>query len=403
MEQVKRISRKRVYEIIQLGNDDDALNVAFDVVSISMVLLNLIIAIVDTFDISAELYSFLGGLELVTVVWFLFEYCLRIWTAEYLYPEITRKAATIRYARSFDGVVDLLSFLPYFLPFFFPTGVVAFRIFRIIRILRLFRINAYYDALNVISDVIKSKKDLLLSSIFIIFILMIASSLCMYSLEHEAQPDVFKNAFSGFWWSVSTLLTVGYGDIYPVTFMGRVFGVAITFLGVGMVAIPTGILSAGFVEQYTKLKDMNDYSYEQDIRFVHLRIAPGHPWAGKSVAQLSLAPGLLLTVIMRRGETMIPRGDTVIHEGDQIVIGAEAFREDKSIELKELVLKKDHPWTGRKIRELDISRRTMIVLVRRDGKPHIPNGNTLLMEGDSVLLYSRFFIPEMDEAKKVKI
>ncbi len=395
--------RKRVYEIIKLGNDDDALNVAFDVVSISMILLNLVIAVVDTFNISEGLYSFLGGIELVTVIWFLFEYCLRIWTADYLYPGYSRKSATLRYARSFDGIVDLLSFLPYFLPFFFPAGVVAFRIFRVIRILRLFRINAYYDALNVISDIIKSKKDLLLSSIFIILILMIASSLCMYSLEHEAQPDVFKNAFSGFWWSVSTLLTVGYGDIYPVTFMGRVFGVVITFLGVGMVAIPTGILSAGFVEQYTKLKDMNDYSYERDIRFVHLRITKGHPWAGRSVEALSLAPGLLLTVILRADKTIVPRGDTVILEGDQVVIGAEAFRDDKNIELKELVLKKEHPWAGRKIRELDISRRTMIVLVRREGTPMIPDGNTVLLEGDVVLLYSRFFIPEMDEARKIKI
>ena len=80
----------------------------------------------------------------------------------------------------------------------------------------------------------------------------------MYGLEHEAQPDVFENAFSGFWWSVSTLLTVGYGDIYPITMPGKVFGIVITFLGVGMVAIPTGILSAGFVEQYTILKNSMD-------------------------------------------------------------------------------------------------------------------------------------------------
>ena len=73
---------------------------------------------------------------------------------------------------------------------------------------------------------------------------MLASSLCMYSLEHEAQPEVFSNAFSGIWWAASTLLTVGYGDIYPITTLGKMFGIFITFLGVGMVAIPTGIISA---------------------------------------------------------------------------------------------------------------------------------------------------------------
>ena len=82
---------------------------------------------------------------------------------------------------------------------------------------------------------------------------MVASSLCMYSMEHEAQPDKFKNAFSGIWWSTSTLLTIGYGDIYPVTVGGKIMAIVISFLGVGMVAIPTGIISAGFVESYTKI------------------------------------------------------------------------------------------------------------------------------------------------------
>ena len=400
---MKLPSRKRVYEIIKLGNDDDALNVAFDVVSISMIVMNLFIAVIETFDISLRLQHFLDGMELVTVLWFAFEYVLRIWTADYLYQDLSRKKATLRYAGSFDGIVDLLCFVPYFLPFFFPAGVVAFRIFRIIRILRLFRINAYYDALNVITDVLKSKKDLLLSSIFIIFVLMIASSLCMYSLEHEAQPDVFRNAFSGFWWSVSTLLTVGYGDIYPVTTMGRVFGVAITFLGVGMVAIPTGILSAGFVEQYTKLKTMSEYAYESDVRFIHLKVNSEHPWIGQKISQLPLPPGLLLAVILRRGDTIVPRGDIVIERGDQLVLGAEAFKDDAGITLKELELGEGHPWVGHRIRELDISRQTMIVMVRRGGRAVIPTGGTQLRAGDTVLLYTKRFIAEIDEARNVTV
>ena len=99
---------------------------------------------------------------------------------------------------------------------------------RIIRIFRLFRINSYYDSLNVIGEVIAGKKQQLMSSVFIILMLMLGSSLCMYSLEHEAQPEVFQNAFSGIWWAASTLLTVGYGDIYPVTTLGKMFGIFIT-------------------------------------------------------------------------------------------------------------------------------------------------------------------------------
>ena len=190
-----------------------------------------------------------------------------------------------------------------------------------VRIFRLFRVNAYYDALNVIGDVIHSKKDQILSSVFIILLMMTASSLCMYSLEHEAQPEVFKNAFSGFWWAVSTLLTVGYGDIYPITIPGRIFGIVITFLGVGMVAIPTGIFSAGFVEQYTRMKSLKDYSMEANIRFVRLEVREGHPWLGQEVSALSLPPGLLIAVVQRQGEVVVPRGNTVIREGDHVVLG----------------------------------------------------------------------------------
>ena len=126
------------------------------------------------------------------------------------------------------------------------------------------------DALNVITEVIRRKRDQILSSVFIIVMLIIASSLCMYSLEHEAQPEVFKNAFSGIWWSVSTLLTVGYGDIYPVTVLGKMFSIIITFLGVGMVAIPTGILSAGFVEQYSLLRSLQITLWRRNLSLLSL-------------------------------------------------------------------------------------------------------------------------------------
>ena len=93
----------------------------------------------------------------------------------------------------------MLSFVPYYLPVFFPMGSVAFRMIRIVRIFRLFRINAYYDSLHVITEVISGKRQQLISSVFIILVLMLASSLCMYSLEHEALPEVFTSAFSGIW------------------------------------------------------------------------------------------------------------------------------------------------------------------------------------------------------------
>lgn len=381
--------KKRIFDIIQIGYDEDWQSRLFDIVLIAMILVNLLIAILSTFEDVKPYTEILNAVEWVTVAVFGVEYCLRVWTAQYLYPKLGRKKAALKYMISFNGIIDMLSFLPQLLPFFFPAGVVAFRMFRVVRIFRLFRINAYYDGLNVIGEVIRSRRDQILSSVFIIFVLMTASSLCMYGLEHEAQPDVFRNAFSGFWWAVSTLLTVGYGDIYPITVLGRLFGIAITFLGVGMVAIPTGILSAGFVEQYSRLKSLKDYSEETDIRFVRLEIQEMHPWIGKKVHMLSLPPGLLIALIQRGGKAMVPRGNSVINEGDYVVLGAEGYKEDGEIVLKELVLKEGHPWVDQEIRELNISRHTLIVMVRREGRLLIPGGALRLEAGDVIVMYTK--------------
>ena len=171
----------------------------------------------------------------------------------------------LKYLLSFSGIVDLLSVLPYYLPVFFPAGATVFRMFRVIRIFRLFQINAYYDSLNVITEVIASKRQQLFSSVFIILVLMMASSLCMYSLEHEAQPEVFSNAFSGMWWSVSTLLTVGYGDIYPVTTIGRIVTMLSSVLGIAIIALPSGVITAGYLEEMNKKdEDEKDHGSKKE-------------------------------------------------------------------------------------------------------------------------------------------
>lgn len=392
--------KKRIFDIIQIGYAGDFLSRLFDAAITVAILINLFLAIFETFDASENYEDIIRILEFITVLGFTVEYILRIWTAEYLYPKLNGRNARIRYVLSFNGIIDLLSFLPFYLPVFFPAGIVAFRMFRVIRILRLFRVNAYYDALNVIGDVIKRKKDQILSSIFIILVLMVASSLCMYGLEHEAQPEVFKNAFSGFWWSVSTLLTVGYGDIYPITIAGRVFGIVITFLGVGMVAIPTGILSAGFVEQYTLLKNSMDYLMEEELKFIRLEMTQNHPWVGKQIMEISLPPGLILAVIQRKDETLVPRGDTQICQGDSIILGAEGGSGNIGITLKEIILRERHPWVGHAIKDLDISRQTVIVMIRRGNKALVPNGSTVLLEKDAVFVYSKRNIAD---AQKITI
>ena len=356
--------RKRVFEIVEVGKDLNYVSRAYDFINVISIIVNLAVSILYTYSNVREKWgTALLIIEGITVVFFAVDYILRLWTARFLYPKLKEAHAVRKYIFSFNGIVDILSFLPYCLPVFFPMGTIAFRMIRIVRIFRLFKINAYYDSLSVIGQIISSKRQQLISSVFIILVLMIGSSLCMYSLEHEAQPEIFKNAFSGIWWAASTLLTVGYGDIYPITVMGKVFGIFIAFLGVGMVAIPTGIISAGFVEQYSNIKKKTEYGYESDMQFIKVNIDEGDRWIGKKIAQLQLPQGIIVAIIKRKEELIIPRGDVVIEEDDTIVLGAESYDEAEHINLKEVVIKKQHQWTGQRIMDLDISRYSVIVLV----------------------------------------
>lgn len=395
----KRLKRKkRVFEIIEVGSYFDTSSRIYDFFNALAIVINLAASIMYTFSEIREQYgTLLLVVEKVTVAFFCVDYILRVWTAGFIYPEVSEFKARRKYILSFTGLVDLLSFLPYYLPVVFPAGTVAFRMIRIVRILRLFRINAYHDSLNVITEVLKSKRQQLISSVFIILILMIASSLCMYSLEHEAQPDVFENAFSGIWWATSTLLTVGYGDIYPITTLGKMFGIFISFLGVGMVAIPTGIISAGFVNQYTSIKRKIVYGYEMDMNFIKVHVVGNDNWVGKRVADLKLSAGIVIAVIKRGENVIIPRGDVVIQDGDTIVLGAEPYDVDDNINLKEIILQEENPWTGQRIKDLDISRHSVIVLVKRKNKSLIPNGNMILQDEDRVFLYTQKYLANASE------
>lgn len=391
---VKR--RKRIFQIIEVGYDLDWPSRIYDFLNVISIIINIAVSILYTYSSVREQYgNVLKMVEFSTVVFFCIDYILRLLTAQCMHPRLKGRHALVKYVFSFNGVVDLLSFVPYFMPVFFPSGTVAFRMIRIIRIFRLFRINAYYDSLSVIKDVLNGKKQQLISSVFIILVFMVGASLCMYSLEHNAQPDVFKNAFSGIWWATSTLLTVGYGDIYPITFLGKLLGIFISFLGVGMVAIPTGIISAGFVDQYSTIKKKTEYGYEMDMHFIKVVITENDRWVGMRIASLKLPEGIIVAAIRRKEEFIIPRGDVVIEENDILILGAEPYDEEETINLKEVVLKEHHKWTNKKINEIDISRHSVIVLVKRRNKALIPNGNMVLCEGDRVFLYTKMVLENM--------
>ena len=389
--------RQRLFKMVSVGYLGDNISIAYDVIGTVAIILNLSAAFMSTFaELNERFGSAFDVIETVTVIFFGIDYALRVLTSKCLYPDRTEVGAVLSYVFSFIGLVDLFCFLPSLLPVFFPAGAAAFRMFRVARILRLFRINAYYDSLNVIVEVIRNKSQQLLSSVFIIAILMLASSLCMYSIEHDAQPDVFQNAFSGIWWAASTLLTVGYGDIYPVTILGKVFGIFLAFLGVGLVAVPTGIISAGFVEQYTKLKHMGDYAKSIDMHFIKLQLSLKDKWVDKKIRDLELPHGAIVAMIQRQGNVIIPNGSVILEAGDKVIIGAEALKNDVPMQLKEVTLGATHPWREQFIKDLDFPRQTILLSIKRGGRSVVPKGNVKLHEGDTIVVISKVHLPEED-------
>lgn len=387
--EVTAMLKRRIFHIIQIGDKQDLISKSFDFFIVFAIFLNLGVVIYDTFDSSIAYKPILDTIELVTLGIFVVEYILRVWTADLLYPEKKRRQAIMKFIFSFYGLVDLFTFLPYFMPFMFPSGIVAFRMLRVIRIFRLFKINQQYDAFNVIMDVLRDKRNQIFSSVCMIFVMMIAASLCMYSLEHEAQPEVFNNAFSGLWWSVSTILTVGYGDIYPVTTAGQIMAILLAFLGVGLVAIPTGIISAGFVEQYTKIKNLAEYQEETNVSFLTLAVDQNSSWRNQIIRQLNLPKGLLLVAIHRGQDVLIPNGDTKIIKGDKLILCAESVHQRDQIHLKEIRIKEKSEWIGKPIHDLDISRQSIIVMIRRRGHAIIPHGEDIIQLNDLVILYEK--------------
>lgn len=303
--------KRRIFDIIQIGNQNDTASRVFDIFLVCVIILNITAMFLETFEELQPWRGVFDVVETVTVLVFCVEYILRIWTAEYLYPGQSRGRAVWKFLRSYDGVIDLLTILP----FFFLSGFVVFRMLRVVRIFHLFRINTQYDSFNVIKSVLYEKRNQIASSVFIIVILMLASSLFMYSVEHEAQPEHFRNALSGIWWSVSTLLTVGYGDIYPITALGKAMAIVITFLGVGVVAIPTGIISAGFVEQYTKMQQETP-AITGELKTVTIGVDSA--WQDRAVKDIEEEYRINIVLVKRKGKVSAAKANYVVKVGDQV-------------------------------------------------------------------------------------
>lgn len=245
----------RIFNTIRDDDENDFVSTVFDTIIIVLIVFSIISVIISTFDnVPSYILTSMHIFEYFSVIIFTIEYLLRLWTSDLYYGRGPIKSR-IKYIFSFMALVDLISILPFYIPFIVKTDLRSLRTIRLIRVFRIFKLHRYTDALNSVIIVFKKKKEQLISSVFVVFVLMIISSIFMYYCEHDVQPDKFENAFSGLWWAVATLTTVGYGDIYPITILGKIISTFLALLGIGLVAVPTGIISAGFSEELIESKE----------------------------------------------------------------------------------------------------------------------------------------------------
>jgi voltage-gated potassium channel len=240
--------KHRVYAVLTVSSRRGDASWYCDMFIIGLIVLNTLAMILDSFEwLHTRYYDVFELFEIVSVVIFSVEYLLRLWTIN-ANPRFAEPFwGNLRYALTPMAVIDLLAVLPFYLPFL-GVDLRVVRILRIFRIFRLFKITRYVRALALISDVVRQKREeLALSLVFTLFLLLIASSL-VYFVEQEAQPDKFSSIPETMWWGIATLTTVGYGDIYPITGLGKFFGGLIAIMGVGLFALPAGILASGFAE-----------------------------------------------------------------------------------------------------------------------------------------------------------
>lgn len=234
-----------VYKL--LGEDEDSKEATIvEYIICGAIIFNVILIIVESVVHFKSNYSItIDILRNLMFIFFSIEYILRLWIADLGFKGTKDPVKSrVRFIFSLDGVLSLLALLPVV----FPSMIIDFRVFRILRLFRVTKLHMLDDYSHVLMRVLRLKRRQLISSFFMLLVFTLASAIVIYDLEHAAQPAVFDNILSSLWWAVSTITTIGYGDMYPITSAGKTLGSIISLCGVFVIAIPIGILSAGFFD-----------------------------------------------------------------------------------------------------------------------------------------------------------
>lgn len=240
--------RRRIYLTLDPTEKGGIPERIFEWLLLTIIVLNILAIVTESIKHIHLQYSHIfHQFELFSVIFFTVEYVLRIYSIvenkKYRHPISGR----IKFIGTPMAIIDLMAFLPFYLSFL-PLDLRFLRIFRLMGLFRMFKVARYMHALNMFKKVLYERREqLVLSIVFILFILVIIST-TMYYVEREAQPDKFTSIPATMWWGIATLTTVGYGDMVPITGWGRFLGGMFAITGVGLLALPAGILSSGFFE-----------------------------------------------------------------------------------------------------------------------------------------------------------
>ena len=228
---------------------------------ITLIILNVTAVMLETIpSVHEPNKEFFRIFDLVSVIIFTIEYLLRVWSSNHDPRYGHSVKGRLRYMLSTDALIDLLAILPFYLHVFIGFDLRVLRIFRLLRFLRLFRLTAYMKSARMVKNVFKTRaNELKLSLVLILFFIIMASCL-LYFAEHSAQPAVFSSIPATIWWAVVTATSVGYGDMVPITVLGKVLTGIISLSGLAVFALPAGIITAGFLEEIRKMKKTKTHS-----------------------------------------------------------------------------------------------------------------------------------------------
>ena len=246
----------RIYDVLVDVEVDKTIERRLAIALMILIVANALAVMLETVKFLEQRHSSIFyGFEVFSVMIFSVEYLLRLWVATLDPRYRTPIKGRLRYMVSPMALIDLAAILPFYLPLAVTIDLRVLRLLRLFRLFRLFKMTRYVESLRTFHRVFVAKKEELLITALMIFILLVFASSAMYAAENEAQPDKFPNIPETLWWGVVTLTTIGYGDVYPVTSVGKIIGGVIAFLGIGLFALPAGILASGFTEELRRHQD----------------------------------------------------------------------------------------------------------------------------------------------------